>query len=335
MECLRNYIGLRGCGLQEPESGYYVNSLPGISLESIDKLADSEQRSYAGVWADIVNRSLTKLETAVTSAFHSKFKLKAIQQDIVTNKKDRLNVSETSAVQVGYRGIILSLNDCQSPLLSYHVNKLRLYVPQAVTALKVVILDEDDAELWTSNLTTDSAGWQTIKVSRTFISRTLKIGFNSNVYAAPSLPYSADNSTDCFCDYYHDFRYSRLIFDCDPNCKATIGGWDSEGEAGNNHFGIIAEATLQCSFAPLICAYRQLFTEAYWYLLGSEIATERLYSPRFNWITANKDEANELKAFYDVEFEHAKNRAVKSIDLDLYDCCIVCNEPFKVIENRL
>lgn len=334
MECLRNYIGLRGCGLPEPESGFYVNSLPGISLESIDKLADSEQRSYAGVWADIVNRSLTKLETAVTSAFHSKYKLKAVQQDIVTNKKTNLDDAETTAIQSGYRGVIVTLSDCQSPLLSYHINKLRLYIPEAVTNLKLVILDEDDTELWTSNVTFASAGWKIVKVSRTFVSRTLKIGFDSNVFAAPSLPYTIDNSTDCFCEVYRSW-YSRLVFECDPKCRANVNGWDSVDGTSNNHFGLIVEATLQCSFAPLICAYRQLFTEAYWYLLGSEITNERLYSPRFNWITANKDEAKELKAFYDVEFEIAKNRAVKSIDLDLHDCCIVCNEPFKVVENRL
>lgn len=53
MECLINYIGIRGCGIVEPGSGQYINTLPGISLESIDKIADSEQVTYAGVWNDV------------------------------------------------------------------------------------------------------------------------------------------------------------------------------------------------------------------------------------------------------------------------------------------
>lgn len=52
--CLIDYIGFQACGgvYQSPLSGLYINSLPGISLESIDKIADSEQITYVGVWND-------------------------------------------------------------------------------------------------------------------------------------------------------------------------------------------------------------------------------------------------------------------------------------------
>lgn len=53
MTCLAGYVGLKICGNEISESGLFINSLPGISLESIDKIAESEQISYAGVWADV------------------------------------------------------------------------------------------------------------------------------------------------------------------------------------------------------------------------------------------------------------------------------------------
>lgn len=53
MDCLTNYIGLKVCGDESSASGLFINSLPGISLESIDKIADSEQITYAGVWRDV------------------------------------------------------------------------------------------------------------------------------------------------------------------------------------------------------------------------------------------------------------------------------------------
>lgn len=53
MTCLDNYIGLLICGTETSASGMHINSLPGISLESIEKIADSEQISYAGVWRDV------------------------------------------------------------------------------------------------------------------------------------------------------------------------------------------------------------------------------------------------------------------------------------------
>lgn len=53
MSCLTGYIGLLICGNETSDSGQHLNSLPGISLESIDKIADSEQITYAGVWRDV------------------------------------------------------------------------------------------------------------------------------------------------------------------------------------------------------------------------------------------------------------------------------------------
>lgn len=64
MECLINYIGLQVCVNQEPsESGLYINGLPGITLESIDKIATADQITYAGVWRDAQNEaSITFLQ---------------------------------------------------------------------------------------------------------------------------------------------------------------------------------------------------------------------------------------------------------------------------------
>lgn len=53
MDCLTDYIGLKICGNETSGSGQFINSLPGISLESVDKIADAEQITYAGVWADV------------------------------------------------------------------------------------------------------------------------------------------------------------------------------------------------------------------------------------------------------------------------------------------
>ena len=53
MDCLTDYIGFFNCaGQDEPPSGMYINTLPGITLESVDKVATSEQITYLQVWAD-------------------------------------------------------------------------------------------------------------------------------------------------------------------------------------------------------------------------------------------------------------------------------------------
>lgn len=55
MGCFNDYIGLSLCAgaYDVPASGIYINSLPGLNIESIDKVADQEQINYLGVWEDV------------------------------------------------------------------------------------------------------------------------------------------------------------------------------------------------------------------------------------------------------------------------------------------
>lgn len=60
MQCFVDYIGLSLCAgaYDAPASGIYLNSLPGLSIESIEKVADQEQLNYLGVWNDAKTNAL-------------------------------------------------------------------------------------------------------------------------------------------------------------------------------------------------------------------------------------------------------------------------------------
>lgn len=60
MGCFDNYIGIKICGNESSASGLFINSLPGISLESIDATADREQVTYAGLWQDVQAEAFTR-----------------------------------------------------------------------------------------------------------------------------------------------------------------------------------------------------------------------------------------------------------------------------------
>lgn len=75
MECLTDFVGIRGCGETVPGSGVYLNTLPGISLESLDKVADSEQITYKGLWADIQTEAGVRFYTDVIEELSKCFKL--------------------------------------------------------------------------------------------------------------------------------------------------------------------------------------------------------------------------------------------------------------------
>lgn len=94
MDCLLNYIGIRGCGEEAPASNQYINTLPGISLESLDKIADSEQITYKGVWEDVQAEASTRFYTDFIEELNKCYALQPYcdyEQMICDNKARLIN----------------------------------------------------------------------------------------------------------------------------------------------------------------------------------------------------------------------------------------------------
>lgn len=73
-----DHIGLTNCttgGYTAPDSGIYINSLPGISIENTDKIADSEQVTYLGVWDDVQKFALAQFRLDVMNELRNCYQL--------------------------------------------------------------------------------------------------------------------------------------------------------------------------------------------------------------------------------------------------------------------
>lgn len=92
MDCLLDYIGIKICGDEAPESGTFINSLPGISLESIDKIANEDQVTYAQVWKDVQTEAAIRFENDFISEVTRCFQLNAYcdYEDLICDNKARL-----------------------------------------------------------------------------------------------------------------------------------------------------------------------------------------------------------------------------------------------------
>ena len=77
MQCFNDYIGLSFCAgaYESPASGIYINSLPGISIESLDKIADQEQINYLGVWEDVQSNALAQFRIDIISEMNKCYSL--------------------------------------------------------------------------------------------------------------------------------------------------------------------------------------------------------------------------------------------------------------------
>lgn len=127
MECLIDYIGFFNCANADaPASGMYINTLPGISLESIDKIANNEQVTYLKVWQD------AQAEASI------RFKLDFIR---------KINECYTLSRKCDYEDIICDNIDHLLVAWRYLLgNQLMLYRIHSTRLNRFTTIDKKDAE---------------------------------------------------------------------------------------------------------------------------------------------------------------------------------------------
>ncbi len=90
--CLTDYISIKACEGQAIPEGGWINSLPGITLESVDRIATEDQITYAGVWADVQAEAFTIFESDFMAEVNRCFELNAYcdYEAMICNNKRRL-----------------------------------------------------------------------------------------------------------------------------------------------------------------------------------------------------------------------------------------------------
>ena len=92
MDCFIDLVGVRNCTGEELPVGGWINTLPGISLESVDRIANSEQISFKGVWDDIQAEAARRFESDFISSVSECYQLNAYcdYEDMACENKSKL-----------------------------------------------------------------------------------------------------------------------------------------------------------------------------------------------------------------------------------------------------
>jgi len=333
MNCYDDYIGVLGCNMPIPESGLYVNSLPGMPLMSIDMIANPEQINFVGVWNDVRIRAQNRLLSEVTARFAKRYKIKSINH---SNNIGRVIdvTTEFSPLANGGRGISISQNidSCctSSNLQCINVQSLSYYNNGDEGNVTITIVDAATKTVIYTTTKTMSAGWNTIPIEQSFNFDKIYLLFSVGEGKSISLPLQT-NVNDNWCRCIQQLCES----DC---CTGEIKGIEfpdladlSSFTTGDDTFGLSAIYSLTCSYEPLICENRNVFKTAYWYLLGLELVIERIYSSRMNWWKINKTENESLVELFTARADEALQQAVDGINLDMKDICLSCDNNISII----
>lgn len=330
MTCFSGLIKLNGCSITEvPQAVYSLNSLPGISLKSFEQVANSEQENYLGVWDAINERAEARIKNQIISYLSTRYDIKRVRRTV-----DVYGSPETVATSDNlYKGIVVNSaysfvdNFKISPLQSTSIDKIRFYKSSTTTAttINVNFFNYISKEiLFTKTLTVADMvnGWNEFDILRTFNCAVLGIGFLDT--DINGLTYSTNYANGVFSgcwDYCYDSGWCGQVYGF-VSSNGTINGNLANNTTINSLQVLL---TLGCDYNEAVCSNRLLFAEAFWYLLGIEFMTERLYTERINFYTqVKREEAKELLDLYNVRYEEALKNALGGLRFEC-DACLECN----------
>ncbi|MBK7885121.1 MAG: hypothetical protein IPJ81_16050 [Chitinophagaceae bacterium] len=334
MDCLIDYIGVKGCGNVKPLSGMYINQLAGISLESMERIADKEQVTFMGVWKDVQARAWLRLEKDLRRSLRKRYQLKSVSGNGYINPD--IDTVNTEAASPHYKGVVIDINSSiynkqKHSFLSIGISDIKLTLPQPAASVKIKIFDEAGNELDEFTIANAIAGVNTIEVAQKYPAQRLFIALDASALplATGSIPKDVISGCyDCICKV------------CGDNCQASIYGAHSLIDTPSaiskedNFYGMQICFSVCCDYNTLICCNKQEFIDVWLFLLGCELMLERLYSPRLNkYTTIDKEDPNELKDYYTAEYEKALEETILGISVDQEDCCIVCDPKIRYREN--
>lgn len=323
--CLHNYIGMRGCGIDTPNSAAYVNELPGISLKNIDNIADSEQLNFNGVWADIQARALRKFDTDVQNYLGKRHKLNSPIETINMGLEVNADPDYQTDERYYLQGLRVNIN-YGSQLQVIHVQELNLYSLKDHPNLIILFFERGDdgiyyqidyivAEIF-SNV------WNNIYIGRNYTAKDLYIAYPGKEIIAPRTNVNIYNgSLSC--------------------CNVTINGVEQlvepEGEPivkVNNTFGLSAILSIRCNWNAFVCNNKSLFTQSLLLLYGIELMNERIHSPRLNQYTLfGADKAKQLRDELVAQYREELDSVLSTASFGA-DCCVECNDVVTFKERR-
>lgn len=336
MNCLDNYIGLRYPGSPTPDSGLYINDLPGLSLKAIDKIANEEQITFSGVWQDVQCRSLKKFDTAIINYFSKRYRLRRVHESVQLPNSYLGEVENQTAAAAEYRGITYDLGYHASPLASIHIETLQIYLlaPQASVTFKIwEVIDMDNANLLDTLTLAPlgglGTGWNTLKVNKDYNVWKIFVAYDATNITSVWLPLNRA---------YDMFNQQSLVqWPINSPCQAWLFGANAgEPYSGlqemNNTFGLSGQIGTNCGFENVVCANKQLFANALWYYHGAELMIERLFSERLNkYTTIDLKRAEQLQKYFADTAANELANVLDGINMVSWDCCIDCNDQVQLV----
>lgn len=317
MNCLINTIGLKkldgSSADSEPESGLYINSLPGISTEILQDIADSDGKEYARVWQDVQLIAAKRIYIDLIAKLRSVYKVRQAKGNFLL---EPISLEAVIAREPKKKGLLLGFTYASRlSMQAFYITDV--YLKSLTAGTSTLYIQDGEGNILKELQVNVKVGSNTFKVNEAYFGQDIFIGFDyTNIDV---------NSNELgFADGYLNNAIGVISR---GSSGAVVGAIfeDNAYTVGNTSFGVGVRGYTACSVNGVVCYNRDLFSAAWLYLLGTQIMTEALGSNRINdTTTVNLEKYEGLRDLYQIDYEKALTTALAAIDVNSNDTCIEC-----------
>jgi len=308
ISCFNNLIGIRNLADEEdPDSGYYLNDLPGITTEKLEDISDQTDHYEPRLaWDDIYNRSTRLMENDIKSAMKKYYKNYSYIKDGITGRIDIRNTN--FAAEAFYSGWFFDLTGLNENLL-LTIDTVSINVITG-TSLTVKIFDAITGDqLFTEDFTV-TAGLNTYRILNNiplWKHRQIFIGYDATTITAKQVE-----------------RFDIDLGEASANHVSTSASVVKANITSANT-GLIITYNVGCSIDNFVCQRVDLFKDPFLYKLGIEFCNEHIYSDRINRFTLmEKEDAMALREEFIVTYKELLDNIFMDIKIHDRDECFEC-----------
>lgn len=329
MDCLNGLVGIRGiCTPDTPDSIYYINDLPSISIKEVDASLNSESASAV----EMINNKLEEAGNLVASRLQTllqpKFKgASVIQNGIVGYVQNDLQLIETQTGSLIGKHVQILGGD----YLELFISRVGLHMA-ATGNVSVYVYDLNQNKLLdtiTVAAVADNVSYVDVYKSYKGNGQELNLFFGYDYAASYKTILSRNNCSSCTGQVYSN-QYIRFANRSIPSASSKI----EENLVGGGNDGLILQYAVNCHSDPFICSIKHLLAAAIRWKTGELLVMEMVYSKRNNsFITIYGDDHNALLASYSASYEAEISNITQNMRIP-NNICFTCNQRVR-LETRI
>jgi hypothetical protein len=308
IDCLNNYIGVRQLeGYNDPDSGYYINDLQGISTQQLEDISDTEDHYEARLgWDDIYVRASRLLETDIKKALKKFFKRYSYIDNGITGQ---LTDNTTLTQGNNYNGVRFNLG-YQSKHLVLNISTFDIYLNSAAT-LDIFIYDLNTGKKLDEIAYSGVEGLNTFRINKNYA-----VHRYSDIFVC----YDASEVSVLKMTEYKPLGFTNMV-------EVSKSSAVIDNNVSGADTGISVTFNLECSVSNFVCQRIDSFKDAFLYKLGVEFCNERIYSDRVNRYTLmDREEAEKLRVDFEAQYQDLIEAALKDLEVRESDECFECNK---------